>query len=474
MLTNFDTKVGVWDASLLSGQTCPGVQATGLMGCSDDLSPPIPQSKFPFQATAGVQYLFQIGCFPGNQFSPPAPGGQGAFSVEYLPIPDPTPCSYDDGEADFVWRIHNSGSGTCMLTRFGSLGTETRVSGIEVVWGGSLNAANSTLVDGSPARVALWEDPTDDGDPHDCVLLEVVATTIQNHDTDIFNHVPLSTAFHVSGYYYVGALYDNPALTPPNHSVYALDWDSQEVYPAGPNTSAQKFTTWGGVRIGASFDPSDLSMFGPNNVNQVVLWVFQQGVVVNARNNVQLIRPSCAVLPPEVGAAMCSDDSLGIDHTTPCPCGNSGQPGRGCAHSMNSDGAELVAHGRTSDDNVSAPGPEPVTLACVGLPATSFTMFLQHDSPGDGVFHDGVLCAGGTLVRLRGRNAGAGQGQAPGVAVFPNSAFAADASMTLSSRGGVVPGSGAVRYYCAWFRNAASSYCPPATANVSNGWLIGW
>jgi hypothetical protein len=60
----------------------------------------------------------------------------------------------------------------------------------------------------------------------------------------------------------------------------------------------------------------------------------------------------------------------------------------------------------------------------------------------------------------------------PGEATFPNPAF--DASVTLSQRGSVVIGSGAVRYYAAWFRNASTSFCPPATANVTNGWVITW
>jgi hypothetical protein len=38
----------------------------------------------------------------------------------------------------------------------------------------------------------------------------------------------------------------------------------------------------------------------------------------------------------------------------------------------------------------------------------------------------------------------------------------------------VTPGSGVQRYYAAWYRNASSTYCPPATANVSNGWRITW
>jgi hypothetical protein len=54
---------------------------------------------------------------------------------------------------------------------------------------------------------------------------------------------------------------------------------------------------------------------------------------------------------------------------------------------------------------------------------------MQHDAAGDAVFHDGVLCAGGTLIRLRGRGARGRQ------AFFPNPVW--DSSITLSQRGSV-------------------------------------
>jgi len=46
--------------------------------------------------------------------------------------------------------------------------------------------------------------------------------------------------------------------------------------------------------------------------------------------------------------------------------------------------------------------------------------------------------------------------------------------VTLSARGGVVPGSGTLRYYSTYYRNASTSFCPPATFNVTNGWKILW
>jgi len=158
--------------------------------------------------------------------------------------------------------------------------------------------------------------------------------------------------------------------------------------------------------------------------------------------------------------AICFGDGLDPTHTTACPCGNNGTSGRGCAHSFSALGALLSAGG--------APNPDTVVLTSTNLPTTSFTLYMQHDAVGDQVFHDGVLCAGGNLVRIRGRAA------VSGTMIFPDSTQAQDATTSLSVRGGVTPGSGARRYYAAFYRNASTTFCPPATANVTNGFLIDW
>lgn len=161
---------------------------------------------------------------------------------------------------------------------------------------------------------------------------------------------------------------------------------------------------------------------------------------------------------PTTAAAttFCFGDGALTDHTAACPCGNTGVTGNGCANSFNALGANLRASGETTTDDVA--------LTAAGMPATSFALFLQHDAAGDSVFHDGVICASGGLIRLRGRAAVAG------TASFPSSSD----TLTLSQRGGVFAGQGVRRYYAAWYRNAASSFCPPGTANVSNGLRIEW
>ena len=140
----------------------------------------------------------------------------------------------------------------------------------------------------------------------------------------------------------------------------------------------------------------------------------------------------------------------------PCPCGNTGAPGHGCANSVNAQGALLDATG--------TPNPDTLTLTCSGTAATATVIFLKTDAPHTGfVFGDGVRCVDGALIRLRQRIAVAG------VSVFP-----LPGDPLLSVRGQTPPGSALIGYYQAYYRNASSTFCTPDTFNITNGWRIVW
>ncbi len=161
-------------------------------------------------------------------------------------------------------------------------------------------------------------------------------------------------------------------------------------------------------------------------------------------------------LPIPGFVSFCAGDGLGSTPTTPCPCGNFGLEGSGCANSVNPYGAVLFASGTPILDDV--------VLGALGMPATVICIYLQGDAVDDIVFGDGVRCVAGTLLRLRARaNVG-------GASSFPDSTD----TVTLAGRGGVLPGSGVRLYYQTYYRNAAASYCPPATFNVTNGRVIDW
>ena len=145
---------------------------------------------------------------------------------------------------------------------------------------------------------------------------------------------------------------------------------------------------------------------------------------------------------------------------TACPCGNTGGAGRGCANSVNATGALLTASG------AQLPADTLVLLAS-GMPSVASTsaIFLQGDarSASGQVFGDGVLCAGGALIRLGSKATPGGSAQYPGVG-----------NQSVSVRGLVTPGSGAMRFYQTYYRNAAAAFCPPATFNVTNGFQVVW
>ncbi|MBK7874295.1 MAG: hypothetical protein IPJ77_00815 [Planctomycetes bacterium] len=162
-----------------------------------------------------------------------------------------------------------------------------------------------------------------------------------------------------------------------------------------------------------------------------------------------------STVPPNINA-FCFGDGVDLGHTTPCPCGNVGAAGNGCANSVNPAGANLATTGATATDDV--------VLVGSGMPATVSCIYLQGDGLDDAVFGDGVRCTGGTLLRLRTKtNVG-------GASSFPDSVE----TVTLSQRGGVTVGSGVTRYYQTYYRNSAALFCPPETFNVTNGQVVIW
>jgi endonuclease/exonuclease/phosphatase family metal-dependent hydrolase len=142
---------------------------------------------------------------------------------------------------------------------------------------------------------------------------------------------------------------------------------------------------------------------------------------------------------------------------TPCPCGNVGAAGRGCANSVSAAGALLAATGTTS--------PDTVELSASSMPAVASAIFLKGDlrSTTGYVFGDGVRCADGNLIRLGTLVSVAGAASYPG-----------PGQQLVSVRGATPPGSGLTGHYQTYYRNAAGTFCPPETFNVSNALQITW
>lgn len=148
---------------------------------------------------------------------------------------------------------------------------------------------------------------------------------------------------------------------------------------------------------------------------------------------------------------------------TPCPCGNNGLAGNGCANSANPNGSNLSATGSTALDTI-------VFTASGELP-TALTIFLQGDAINASgvVFGDGLRCVAGSLKRLYVKNAVGGTVSAPGVGDASVSARSAALGDTIIA--------GTARHYQAYYRDANPSFCanPPGnTWNVSGALTLNW
>lgn len=158
--------------------------------------------------------------------------------------------------------------------------------------------------------------------------------------------------------------------------------------------------------------------------------------------------PQCAPIQ-----SFCAGDGT---LATPCPCGNFGAAGHGCADFLNPTGGLMTATG--------APGANNVVLSTSALPGSALGVYLQQDGLAQTAFQNGVMCAGGNLIRLKVRGAVNGASSLP------------DASDTqsLSAMGLVAPGSGARRYYSLWYRGGFPGFCSPAAANLTNSIMVAW
>jgi hypothetical protein len=96
------------------------------------------------------------------------------------------------------------------------------------------------------------------------------------------------------------------------------------------------------------------------------------------------------------------------------------------------------------------------------LPPSTSILFFQGTAIAGQVFGDGILCAGGAIIRL------AGVAASPAGSAHWPTFFTA----RVSERG-QVPASGGTRYYQGWYRNAAP-FCTSAPFNLTNGLAVDW
>ncbi len=405
-----DTKLAVYD-----GCGCPVLSS---IACNDDACGTL-QSTATFNAIAGNSFTIEIGNFPG------ANGGPGAFDV--VPTPVTTGCQYDDGSSENSIGL-TAGGEFLWLNPFGSIGAQTLVTSVSAAYGTPLFPGAGPAV-GTPVNVCVYDDPNDDGDPTDAVLISITAAVVGNVDNDVLDTYAVPSAV-LNGRFFVGVALIHPAGQFPA----ALD----SAYCG----SAQ---TWG---VGSTTAPFDYNVLTNNSFPPISISGIFGGIC--------LVRAGCAT---NAGTSFCGN---GDPNRIPCPCGNNGtDPNAGCANSQNAAGALMTTTGFTQTDDVVLHGTGMSGSICI------FIRTLGPQQASGAVFGDGITCTGGSLLRLRAVSFAGGIG---GTASFP----VPPETITLSARSGTFPSSGATMQYSGFYRNAAAAFCPPFTFNTHNTIELTW
>jgi len=138
-----------------------------------------------------------------------------------------------------------------------------------------------------------------------------------------------------------------------------------------------------------------------------------------------------------------------------CPCGNSGTDGRGCANSLFASGALLTGGGTASLSGDSA------ALYASEI-SGSVAIFVQGATvQAPALVDDGIFCVGNPIVRIGNMPVGGN------ASVYPDTI-----QPEISFRGMIgAPGD---YTYQVFYRNAAATFCPPATSNRTNGVILHW
>jgi len=433
-LTTVDTKVAVYPNP--GGTTaCPAAPA---IGCDDDSCPAALTSSVCFPVTNGTTYVIQMGTFPG------AVGGAGQFGIT-IGASGVLPCKQDDGVADnsLGWT---AGGDMAWIQRF-DMGASFNLGSIQVVYG-TAAFPGATPVNGSPARVLLYEDPNNDGDPSDVVLLQNVATTVANVDTDIYNTVSIPSTL-VSGVFFAGAA----ELHAAGEFVATMDTNcpiGQQTWFFGDN-AAVPATNYANPSASPIPIDSFLNVGFPTNL---------------------MVR--VCVLSPMIGE--CFPGTGGVINC-PCPSQAPANPSGGCAN----HGAGSTAGGVLSASGLADVSTDTLVITASGMRPTAavLNVFFSYKpgsaTPTPGLISGaGVRCigTGGSLKRLYTGNSSGGTISRPGMGDLSVSAKSA----TFAGHAIAPP---ETRHYFNVYRDGQASQAancnnPAITTNLTNMGAVSW
>ena len=416
-----DTCGGVVDTKIAAypGGGCPA-DGTAL-ACNDDDPACGFQSKIVFPVSNGHTYLIQVGTYYN------APGGQGTLDIGPEPvIPCPT---MHDGVSENAGGLTFGGHMGWMIY----VDCLATIDTIRVAYGSP--AVPGGIPNGSPVTLGLWDDPTNDGDPIDAVLITTIGVPggVTLEDTDTLN-VYSTGSIAVAGGTWVGAVCTHatgefPASLDESHHGYSRNWIMG--MSAG---SGQPFNF--GNLYANDIPPMNSDVIYPGNYLLTVT-----GTPVGG--------------PP--GAGYCFGD---VGSGTPCPCSNDNDgsvPGSGCDNGVFASGAQLTGSG------VASVSLDSLVLTTSHLEPNNSGLYFQANndlSPGI-VWGDGLQCAGGQIKRLQVR--------------FADANGTSYTTVGISAWAGNVLAGDVKRYQC-WYRTTTNPPCGLGVNdfNSSNGYEVTW
>jgi parallel beta-helix repeat protein len=125
-------------------------------------------------------------------------------------LPGDNEYRYDDGSSELIFGLGDGSGEVCWMQWFESVTDAKVITAISASWG-SPRGPGYCPPNGTPSTVYIWDDPNNDGDPTDCILLALKETVVQKVDTDSLVEIVLNVPVSVSGKFFIGCmLYFDP------------------------------------------------------------------------------------------------------------------------------------------------------------------------------------------------------------------------------------------------------------------------
>lgn len=227
-----------------------------------------------------------------------------------------------------------------------------------------------------------------------------------------------------------------------------------------PGPGARGLRALGASRVFLSRSSLQGGVHGDTSPDQCTQALFQDGPSVVRHFESTFSDSTCS--PGQVPPSVSSSDTTAycFGSYASCPCNNLGLGAAGCGTAGGISGElSLSGSASVSDDSI--------TLRHTGLPVGRPLLYFQGSlalGGGSGVpLSDGLLCAGGAILRLATRISNGGEDSfGHEVGTDPSVSFR-----------GQVPAVGGTRFYQVWYR-APNARCAAGDFNFSNGIEIPW